>query len=122
MPETQVKRMHGLTILACPSEGDPLRTERDTVDLIGDALGEGADTVLIPVERLSDEFFQLSTRVAGAIVQKFMNYRLRLVFVGDITPHLAVSESFRDFVAETNRGEEVWFVATEEELDQRLSA
>jgi hypothetical protein len=122
MPETQVKRMHGIDILVCASEGAILRTERDATDLIGDALGEGVSMVLIPVARLSDEFFQLSTRVAGVIVQKFMNYRLRLVFVGDISPHLEASASFRDFVVETNRGEEVWFVASEAELDQRLSA
>lgn len=122
MPETQVKHMHGIAILACPPEGARLRTERDATDLIGEALGESASMVLIPVERLADEFFQLNTRVAGAIVQKFMNYRLRLVFVGDIAQHLEASASFRDFVAETNRGDEVWFVATEAELHARLSA
>jgi hypothetical protein len=112
--------MHGIDVLVCPPEGDTLRTERDAVDVIGEALQEGASMVVIPVERLADDFFQLSTRVAGEIVQKFVNYRLRLVVVGDISDHLARSAALRDFVSETNRGDQIWFLATMAELDERL--
>jgi hypothetical protein len=55
----------------CPSEGKKLRTDRDAVDLIGDARGAGAETIAIPVERLDEDFFVLRTRVAGEFVQKF---------------------------------------------------
>ena len=46
--------------------------------MIGEAIEHRAGLVLIPVERLEDEFFRLRTRVAGEIVQKFVNYGLRL--------------------------------------------
>jgi hypothetical protein len=92
----------------------------DVVDIIGDALVQHADLVLIPVERLTDEFFTLRTGVAGDITQKFVNYRLRLAIVGDISRHLDRSLTLRDFVTETNRGGQLWFLSTEDELAERL--
>jgi len=55
------------------------------------------------------------------MIQKIVQYRLRLVIVGDISRHLAESSALRAFVLEANRGKEVWFLATREELDQRLA-
>jgi Domain of unknown function (DUF4180) len=94
----------------CPAEGKKLRTERDAVDVIGDAFNHGANCVQIPAERLDEDFFRLKTRVAGEFIQKFVNYRLRLVIVGDISRHLEESEALRDFVDEANRGEDIQFV------------
>jgi Domain of unknown function (DUF4180) len=45
--------------------------------------------------------------LAGEFAQKFVNYRLRLAIVGDISQHLAGSEALCDFVAETNRGNQL---------------
>ena len=53
---------------------------------------------------------------AGAVVQKFVNYRLRLVVVGDVSEHVAASTALRDFVREANRGTQTGFVADEAEL------
>jgi hypothetical protein len=121
MPET-LRRVHGIDVLLCAPDGATVAAERDAVDLIGEAMQHWASMVLIPVERLSDDFFQLSTRVAGDIVQKFVTYRLRLVIVGDIAQHVARSAALSDFVSETNRGDQVWFMATLAELDERLNA
>jgi Domain of unknown function (DUF4180) len=112
--------VHGVAVLECAADGPNLQRESDAVDLIGDALGRGADLVAVPVERLTDEFFALSTGLAGAVTQKFVNYRLRLAIVGDISEYSANSGALRDFVRETNRGRQLWFVATQEELAQRL--
>jgi hypothetical protein len=108
---------HGVPTLVCAVDGPELRDERDAVDVIGMAFQHEAD----PVERLAEDFFTLSTGVAGGIVQKFVNYRLRLAIVGDISRFTAVSAALRDFVAETNRGKQLWFVETEADLDTRLS-
>jgi hypothetical protein len=111
---------HGLRILEVAAEGAVLSTDRDAVTLIGDALGCHATMVLLPVSRLDDAFFDLSTRIAGEIVQKFVNYGVRLVIVGDISRRLAESKSLRDFVYEANRGDRIWFVNSTAELDSRL--
>jgi len=106
-------------ILICPAEGRKLRTDRDAVDLIGEALQAGARTVVIPVERLDEEFFRLRTRVAGEFVQKFVIYHVRLAIVGDISACVNESTALRDFVYEANRGRDLWFAATRDEIDQR---
>jgi Domain of unknown function (DUF4180) len=111
---------HGIPVLVCSDEGPPLGDGTVTLDLIGAALGEGADLVVLPVERLTDAFFTLSTGIAGEIAQKFVNYRVRLAVIGDLYRHLAVSAALRDFVRECNRGRQLWFLANQEELDERL--
>ena len=96
-------------------------SERRASDLIGDALGEGIDVVVVPVDLLPVDFFQLRTGLAGVIAQKLVNYRITLAVLGDITDHLAASNALRDWVREANRSEEVWFLATDEELAARLA-
>jgi hypothetical protein len=106
------------TLYVCPAGGKKLGTARDATDLIGEAAG--ADVIVIPVERLDEDFFRLRTGVAGEMVQKFVTYRKRVAIVGDVSAHVAESKSFHDFVYEANRGRDVWFVATREELEKRL--
>ena len=108
------------SVLTVPVDGPPVAGEQDALDLLGDAFGAGAEVLVVPVERLAADFFRLRTGVAGAVVQKFVNYRLRLVVVGDITEHVAASTALRDFVREANRGGQTWFVADEAELEARL--
>jgi hypothetical protein len=77
--------------------------------------------ILVPVELLEDDFFQLKTRLAGQIIQKFVTYRRRLIILGDISGHVAQSRALRDFVYEANRGTQVWFLTDLQELSQRLN-
>jgi hypothetical protein len=99
-----------------------LADEAGAVELIAVALAQRADLVVVPVARLDPKFFTLSSGLAGAIVQKLVNYRLRLAVVGDISGHLAASNAFRDWVRESNRGRQTWFVDGAAELDARLAA
>jgi hypothetical protein len=107
-------------VLVFPSDGRKLASDRDAVELIGEALHRRAEVIVIPAERLDDAFFTLSTRVAGEVLQKFVNYRLRVAILGDISRHLERSSALRDFVYESNQGRHVWFVADHSELDARL--
>jgi len=106
------------TRYVCPADGKKLRSARDATDLIGEAAG--ADVIVIPVERLDDDFFELRTGAAGEMIQKFVTYRKRVAIVGDVSVHVAESKSFHDFVYEANRGRDLWFVADREELEKRL--
>ncbi|WP_049575736.1 DUF4180 domain-containing protein [Streptomyces sp. SBT349] len=112
--------IHDVPVFLCPSEGELIAGEREALDLIGNASYQGAQWVVIPVERLDEAFFRLRTRVAGEIVQKFVNYRMGLVVLGDISRHTAASSALRDFVRECNRGRQTWFLADVEELGERL--
>ncbi|GAA1897492.1 DUF4180 domain-containing protein [Streptomyces sodiiphilus] len=115
-----LQTVHGVPVLMCAAEGDLIRGERDALDLIGDAGYQGARWVVVPVERFGEGFFRLRTRVAGDIVQKFANYRLGLVVLGDISARTAASPALRDFVRESNRGHRTWFLSRPEELHERL--
>jgi hypothetical protein len=98
-----------------------VRDDRDAVDVIAQAHYEHhAHWVVLPVEHLPAEFFVLRTGRAGAIAQKFVDYRMNLAVVGDIEAHLAASTSFRDWVLETNRGRHLWFVPDLETFAARL--
>ena len=113
--------LHGVRILLRAPGEMRLRTYRDAVDLLGKAFEDRATLIVIPVECLDDDFFRLRTRIAGELIQKFVQYRRRLAIVGDISRHLAQSSALRAFVYESNRGNEVWFLANLDELGQRLA-
>lgn len=111
----------GQTIFVCNAQGPKLDGERAAADIIGDVFGSGAQVVAIPVARLGEGFLTLRTRVAGAVIQKFVNYGIRVAFVGDISEAVAASDALRDFVRESNRGRHVWFVADLAELAAKLT-
>lgn len=82
----------------------------DAVDLLGNADYQGASRIIIYKEDLGDEFFKLSTGIAGEILQKFSNYRKKLAIVGDFSN--IGSKSLRDFIRESNRTGNILFVSS----------
>lgn len=101
-----------MSMLKVDPTGPLLAGDDDARDLIGEAFGLGADTIAIPVARLSPEFFRLASGIAGGMLQKFTNYHLRVIIHGDIEPWLARSAPLRDFVRESNRRGEIRFLPT----------
>jgi hypothetical protein len=85
----------------------------DILDIMGEAGSQGCSGIIIHSESFSRDFFDLSTGVAGEILQKFSNYRMRLAVVGDFSS--LKSKSWRDFIRETNRGNTVSFLSSVEE-------
>ncbi|WP_030171817.1 DUF4180 domain-containing protein [Spirillospora albida] len=120
MPDTLVERA-GAQVLMCDPDGPPIATLEDALDLVG-AVFQGADTVAVPASRLDERFFSLGTRFAGEIMQKFVNYRLRLAVIGDISRHLETSPALRALVRESNSAGHIWFVPDLETFDARLDA
>lgn len=115
----QTYELHGVRIFECAVEGPQLRSDRDAVALMSEAGGPGAYFIVIPIERLGDDFFRLETHIAGEVIQRFAMYRVRVAILGDISRHVAESKSLRDFVYELNRRNQCWFV-DREELGNRL--
>ena len=109
----------GVPVLVCGDDGPPIAGPQDALDVIGAAFSQ-ADVVAVPAHRFDDRFFSLRTGVAGEVMQKFVNYRVRLAVVGDISAHVAASTALRDLVYESNRGRHIWFVADLGELDTHL--
>lgn len=79
----------------------------------------GTKNVAISKELICEDFFILSTGLAGEVLQKFINYGGRIAIYGDYSHY--TSKPLRDFIYESNKGHDVFFVATEEEAVARLA-
>lgn len=116
-----IRQIDGRDVYVCPLEGPLLAEDRELSDLIGDVFSGGARLVAIPLSRLGPDFLRLSTGVAGAVLQKLVNYRFQIAIVGDAAAATAASAPLRDFIYESNRGETVWFVEDLTALEAKLA-
>ena len=117
-----IRQIAGQAVYVCAADGPSLADDRNLSDLIGELFGSRARIVAIPLERLGPEFLRLSSGVAGAVLQKLVNYRFQVAVVGDVALAVAASAPLADFVRESNRGATVWFVTDLAALEARLSA
>lgn len=115
-----ITELDGVRVHHLAPAGFPITTSVDTYDLIGNACYRDVQVLAVPVERLAPEFLDLSSGVAGEVLQKAVNYRLKVAVIGDIEQRVAVSAALADFVRESNRGEHVWFLPDAAALDSRL--
>lgn len=80
-----------------------------------------ADTNKIVIDKkvIAEDFFILSTGLAGEILQKFINYDVKIAIYGDYSRY--TSKPLKDFIYESNQGKDVFFVSTKEEAIQKLT-
>lgn len=78
----------------------------------------GCDKIVVNKLNICDGFFDLKTGLAGAILQKFTNYRMKIAIVGDFGSYS--SKALRDFIFESNNGNQVLFLPDEATAVQRL--
>ena len=93
----------------------PVITDAQTaLDLIMTAKHDiGTKNIVIDKKLIAEDFFILSTGLAGEILQKFINYGGRIAIYGDYSRY--TSKPLKDFIYESNKGKDVFFVSTEEE-------
>lgn len=77
------------------------------------------DRIVLNQSNVSDSFFDLKTRLTGEILQKFINYQVKLALVGDFSVYN--SQSLKDFIYECNHGNDFLFMPTEQQAIQKLS-
>ena len=73
----------------------------------------GTKNIVMNKKLIKEEFFILSSGLAGDILQKYINYGGRIAIYGDYSHY--TSKPRRDFIYESNKGHDVFFAATEEE-------
>lgn len=78
--------------------------------------------MIIHMESLGDKFFDLKTKFAGNLLQKFSNYNMSLVIAGDFTKYTEKSKSLRDFIRECNRGRLISFLPSVDEALKKYSS
>jgi hypothetical protein len=114
--------LHGIPVFEVQGNGPVIETERQATDILGEARGRDAKLVIRPASRLAPAFFQLRTGLAGAIVQKFVTYQMKLAIVGVIPAEAIQSTALQAFIKESNRGEDIWFVDRVEDLKLKLGS
>jgi len=75
--------------------------------------------ILIDKNLIAEDFFVLSTGLAGEILQKYANYGGRIAIYGDFSQY--DSKPLKDFIYECNKGKDTFFVSTQEEAIDMLS-
>lgn len=85
------------------------KTLEEATDLMGNVYYQGFDKLIIYEKNISPDFFNLKTKLAGDILQKFATYNLQLVIVGDFN---FGSKSLADFIYESNKGNLINFKST----------
>lgn len=86
-----------------------LASADDGFDLLASlAYEHDVSKFIINQENIASDFFVLHTKMAGHLLQKLANYKMQMAIVGDF--RRVESESLRAFIAESNRGNLVFFV------------
>ncbi len=78
----------------------------------------GCDCMAVPRQAFSEAFFKLRTGLLGEVLQKFVNYQMRLAIYGDFSNEK--SQPLRDFMLESNRGRQVYFAPNADEAGKWL--
>ena len=86
-----------------------IKTVEDGIDLMGNVYYQGYDQMIVYQHQLTPDFFDLSTKVAGEILQKFSTYRVRLAIVGDFASLMQENKRLQEFIYESNKGNLVRF-------------
>ena len=79
----------------------------------------GTKNIVIDKNLIVEDFFVLSTGLAGEILQKYINYGGRIAIYGDYSRY--TSKPLKDFIRESNKGRDVFFVATEDEAVEKMA-
>ena len=79
----------------------------------------GAEKIVLEKTAFTENFFILSTGLAGEVLQKLTNYHIKIAIWGDYSGY--TSKPLHDFIYESNEGTDVFFTATEADAIARLS-
>ena len=83
---------------------------QDILDIIGDMVSYDCSRIIIYKKNLHDDFFELKTGLAGDILQKFSNYKVKLAIIGDFSKYK--SKSLHNLITECNTGTMIFFTDT----------
>ncbi|MEA4893738.1 MAG: DUF4180 domain-containing protein [Oscillospiraceae bacterium] len=111
---------NGVKVVIVNSEKMVISDAQSALDLLA-TVSYDYDSTRIVINKVNivDAFFVLSTGLAGEVLQKFINYHGKIAIYGDFSRY--TSKPLKDFIYESNRGKDVFFVSTKEEAVERLA-
>ncbi|MDR1136092.1 MAG: DUF4180 domain-containing protein [Clostridiales Family XIII bacterium] len=113
-----IKIIDGIAVIN--SETPIISDAQAALDLIASVSYEhDVNKIAINKAAVNEDFFKLSTGLAGDVAQKFVNYGCRLAIFGDFSAY--TSKPLRDYMYECNKGKDLCFAADEAEALRNLS-
>lgn len=120
MIKFNIKEKNGILCAVAESEKKVITDVQSAIDIIVNANYEaGTKNIVIDKELISEDFFVLSTGLAGEVLQKFINYGGRIAIYGDFSRY--TSKPLKDFIYESNNGKDVFFAASKDEAINMLT-
>ncbi len=109
---------NGKTYVEIISAKNPVKTEADALDLVALCGENETSLLLIHHDALDADFFDLKTRSAGLMLQKFANYHIKAVVV--LPEDIVQSKRFMEMALEANKGNSFRIYASREEAQAWL--
>ena len=108
------------TVAVVTGEEKVITDAQSALDLIMTARYEtGTNLIAVDKEAITEDFFVLSRGLAGEVLQKFINYQAKIAIFGDFSQY--TSKPLKDFMYESNKGRDFFFVATKDEAIAALA-
>ena len=108
------------TVAVVTGEEKVITDAQSALDLIITARYEtGTNLIAVDKEAITEDFFVLSRGLAGEVLQKFINYQAKIAIFGDFSQY--TSKPLKDFIYESNKGQDIFFVSTKTEAVERLA-
>ncbi|WP_290772238.1 DUF4180 domain-containing protein [Anaerofustis sp.] len=79
----------------------------------------GTNRIVLNKSAVNPVIFDLKNKILGELLQKFVNYNIKIAIVGDFSS--CGSKAFKDFIYETNKGNNFFIVSDNEEAIKLLS-
>lgn len=115
-----IVKQNGTDIAVISGSGLAITDAQSALDLAMTVKYEtGAANIVLDKSAVTEDFFVLSTGVAGEILQKFINYHVKAAVYGDFSHY--TSKPLKDFIYESNCGKDFFFTTTKEEAIQKLA-
>lgn len=111
---------NGVAVAAVTAEEKVITDVQSALDLVMTARYDaGTKNIVLDKRLIAQEFFILSSGLAGEVLQKFVNYGVRCAIYGDFSGY--TSKPLHDFIYECNKGKDIFFVGTKEEAVEMLT-
>ena len=111
---------NGIEIAIVTSEEIIIHDVQSALDFIATVRYEtDCDRIILNKAAVCEEFFDLKTKLAGEILQKFVNYQTKIAIIGDFSMY--TSKSLKDFFYECNQGKSIFFLDSERQAIEKLS-
>lgn len=111
---------NGVLCVLVESDEPVITDAQSAIDLLMSAQYDvGSKDIVIPKQLVVEDFFVLSTGLAGEVLQKYVNCGGRMAIYGDYSRY--TSKPLKDFMYESNKGRDFFFVSTRDEAVAALA-